>query len=149
LFIALIAALEVGSRLVARRAPRSTMRANRRPTLQGAIIGLLALLLAFTLSMAISRYETRRHLVLDEANAIGTTYLRAKMLPPAYTTDAANLLRQYVANRLEFFNAGIDQARIQAAGDQATQLQQQLWSIAIAASAQDIVLFPPACLSRR
>jgi hypothetical protein len=138
LFIALIAALEVGSRLGRKaRAQIDDAGKSQANSLQGAIIGLLALLLAFTLSMAISRYETRRQLVLDEANAVGTTYLRAKMLPPPYTTDAANLLRQYVANRLEFFNAGIDQARIQAAGDQATQLQQQLWSIAIAASAQD------------
>jgi hypothetical protein len=106
-------------------------------TIQGAIIGVLALLLAFTLSMAISRYETRRQLVLDEANAIGTTYLRSKMLPAPYPAQAADLLRQYVANRLEFYNAGIDDVRMQAANDQAVQLQGQLWSIATAASAQD------------
>ena len=87
--------------------------------------------------MAISRYETRRQLVLDEANAVGTAYLCAKLLPPPHATGAAGLLRQYVANRLEFFNAGIDQARLQAANDQAAQLHSQLWSIAAAASAQD------------
>ena len=138
LIIALIAALEIGNRLGRRaRASIDDTGKSQANSLQGAIIGLLALLLAFTLSMAISRYDTRRQLVLDEANAIGTTYLRAKMLPPPYSADAANLLRQYVENRLEFYNAGIDQARLQAASDQATQLQGQLWSIAVAASAQD------------
>jgi hypothetical protein len=106
-------------------------------TIEGAVIGVLALLLAFTLSMSITRYDTRRQLVLDEANAIGTTYLRAKMLPTPYPAPAADLLRQYVANRLEFYNAGIDDARLQAANDQAAQLQSRLWSIATAASAQD------------
>lgn len=138
LLIALIVALEIGRRLGRKaRAQLDDAGKSQANSLQSAIIGLLALLLAFTLSMAISRYDTRRQLVLDEANAIGTTYLRAKMLPPPYATDAANLLRQYVANRLEFFDAGIDQARLQAANDQAAHLQQQLWSIAVAVSAQD------------
>jgi hypothetical protein len=138
LFIALIAALEIGSRLGRKaRAQIDDVGKSQVNSLQGAIIGLLALLLAFTLSMAISRYDTRRQLVLDEADAIGTTYLRAKLLPSPYATDAASLLQQYVANRLDFFNAGVNQARIQAADDQAAQLQKQLWSIAMTASAQD------------
>ena len=136
--IVLLVVSEIGNRL-GRRARTRMDDAGKSQTnaLQGAIIGLLALLLAFTLSMAINRFETRRQLVLDEANAIGTTYLRAKMLPLPYATDAQNLLRQYVQNRLDYFNAGVDQARIQAAGDQAAQLQRQLWSIAVAVSAQD------------
>jgi hypothetical protein len=87
--------------------------------------------------MAISRYDTRRQLVLDEANAIGTTYLRAKLLPAPYQTQAADLLRQYVSNRLEYYDTGIDEARLQAVNEQAGQLQSWLWAIAIAASAQD------------
>jgi hypothetical protein len=75
--------------------------------------------------------------VLDEANAIGTTYLRAELLPEPYATKAAYLLRQYVANRIGFFSAGIDQARLEADNAEAAQLQGQLWAIAQAASAQD------------
>ena len=138
LFLALIAALEVGYRLGRRaRAQTDDTAKSQSGTIEGAIIGVLALLLAFTLSMSIARYDTRRQLVLEEANAIGTTYLRAKLLPAPYPTQAAGLLRQYVANRLEFYNAGIDAARLQAANDQAAQLQGQLWGIATAASAQD------------
>jgi hypothetical protein len=103
LLVILIAALEIGSRLGQKaRAEIDDRARSQANSLQGAIIGLLALL-AFTLSMAISRYETRRQLVLDEANAIGTAYLRAKLLPPPHSTEAAGLPRQYVANRLEFF----------------------------------------------
>ena len=138
LFISLIAALEIGYRL-GRQARGNTddTAKSQSGTIQGAVIGVLALLLAFTLSMAISRYETRRQLVLDEANAIGTTYLRSKMLPAPYPAQAADLLRQYVANRLEFYNAGIDDVRLQADNDQAGQLQGQLWAVAAAASALD------------
>jgi hypothetical protein len=137
-FIVLIAALEIGRYLGQRaRANIDDTAKSQASSLQGAIIGLLALLLAFTLSMAISRYEARKQLMLDEANAIGTTYLRAKLLPSPYSTDAANLLKQYVANRLEFYNAGIDQTRLEAVAAQATQRQGQLWSIAVATSTQD------------
>jgi hypothetical protein len=97
----------------------------------------VGVLLAFTLSMSISRHETRRQLVLEEANSIGTTYLRAKLLPAPDATDAAQLLRQYVTNRIGFFSAGIDQARLEADNAEAVQLQSQLWAIAQAASAQD------------
>ena len=47
----------------------------------GATLGLLAFMLAFTFGMAAERFDTRKQLVLDEANAIGTTYLRTAMLP--------------------------------------------------------------------
>ncbi len=138
LFIALITALEIGYR-VGRRARVNTddTAKSQSGIIQGAIIGILALLLAFTLSMAISRYESRRQLVLDEANAIGTTYLRSRLLPAPYPAQAADMLRQYVANRLEFYNAGIDDVRLQAANNQAEKLQGQLWAVATAASALD------------
>jgi hypothetical protein len=138
LLLAMIAALEIGRRLGLKARPNLDDAARAQASsLQGAIVGMLALLLAFTLSMAISRYETRRQLVLVEANAIGTTYLRAKLLPEPYATEAANLLRQYVANRIGFFSAGIDRARLEADNAEAAQLQAQLWAIARAASAQD------------
>ena len=138
LFLALLAALAIGFWLGRRaRANTDDTAKSQSSTIQGAVIGVLALLLAFTLSMAITRYESRRQLVLAEANAIGTTYLRSKLLPEPYPAQAAEVLRQYVDNRLEFYNAGVDDARLQAANDQAVQLEDQLWTIATAASAQD------------
>ena len=77
----------------------------------GAIVaaglGLLAFLLAFTFGMAASRFDTRRGLVLDEANAIGTTYLRAALLPEPHRTEIRTLLRDYVDLRLEAVQPGM------------------------------------------
>ena len=143
LLLILIVALEGGYRLGRRaRANADSTTASQSVTIEGAVIGVLALLLAFTLSMSITRYETRQKLVLDEANAIGTTYLRSKMLPAPFPPQAADLLRQYVANRLDFYNAGIDASRLQVVDDQAAQLQNRLWSMATTVSAQDTHALP-------
>lgn len=66
----------------------------------GAILGLLAFMLAFTFGLAASRFDANRALVLSEANAIGTTYLRAGLLPEPHRTEVRNLLRDYVDIRL-------------------------------------------------
>jgi hypothetical protein len=65
----------------------------------GSILGLLAFLLAFTFGMAGSRYETRKQNVLQEANAIGTTYLRADFLPEAARDETRAILREFTALR--------------------------------------------------
>lgn len=62
---------------------------------QAALVGLVALLLAFGLSMAVDRYETRRAAVVLEANAIGTTYLRAQTLAEPERSESLTLLKQY------------------------------------------------------
>jgi hypothetical protein len=70
-------------------------------TLQGACLGLLALMIAFTFAMALSRFEGRRDAVLQEANAIGTAALRARLLPEPHNTETLKLLREYVQIRLD------------------------------------------------
>jgi hypothetical protein len=100
-------------------------------TLQAAMVGLLALLLAFSFAMAESRFETRRQLVLEEANAVGTTYLRSQALAEPYQTKVASLLRQYVADRLEYYAAGNDPEKLDEVNQQTNQLQKELWSQAI------------------
>jgi hypothetical protein len=92
-------------------------------TLQGAILGLLALLMGFTFSMALSRYEVRKMMVLDESNAIGTTYLRTQMLPEPQKTDISRLLRQYVDARLE----GVQPGKFHEAIAKSEKLHDQLW----------------------
>lgn len=67
-----------------------------------ATLGLLAFILAFTFGMAASRFDERRKIVVDEANAIGTTYLRAGLLPDGRGPNVRKLLRDYVDARLEF-----------------------------------------------
>jgi hypothetical protein len=97
----------------------------------GAMLGLLAFLLAFTFGMAASRYDTRRALVLDEANAIGTTYLRAAMLPVG-SDEVRGLLRDYVDARLAAVRSGAVAEGLR----QAEELQGRLWTHAVAAGQQ-------------
>ena len=63
--------------------------------MQGALLGLVGLLLAFGLTMAVGRYESRRALVVQEADTIGTTYLRAQLLPEPMRSDSLELLMSY------------------------------------------------------
>jgi hypothetical protein len=96
-------------------------------TIQGAALGLLALLLGFTFSMAVSRYDTRKQMVLEESNAIGTTFLRAQLLPEPPREEVSNLLRRYVEVRLEFYEAGTDQKMLREVRNETERLQKQLW----------------------
>jgi hypothetical protein len=101
---------------------------------QGAILGLLGLLLGFTFAMSVNRYDSRRELMLQEANSIGTTYLRAALLPESHQQAVENLLRQYVDVRLDFFYAGENRAKQDAAEQAAAKIQKDLWSHAVAAA---------------
>ena len=106
-------------------------------TIQGAALGLLALLLGFTFAMAMSRYDIRKQMVLDESNAIGTTFLRAQLLPEPTRQEVSNLLRRYVELRLELHAAGNDQKRLREARNQAERLQNQLWAYGVAMGEKD------------
>jgi len=70
-------------------------------TILGASLGLLAFFLAFTFNMAVSRYDARKNLVLDEVNTIETTYLRAQLLPEPYRMEFQELLRKYIDARAQ------------------------------------------------
>jgi hypothetical protein len=70
-------------------------------TILGASLGLLAFFLAITFNMAGSRFNDRKKLVLDEAIAVETTYLRAKLLPEPFRTEFQDLLRKYVNIRVQ------------------------------------------------
>ena len=121
-------AVEAGFRL-GRWRERRTEHERETPVgaIVGAILGLLAFLLAFTFGMAASRYDIRRGLVLEEANAIGTTYLRAEMLPEPHSKEVRSLLREYVEVRLE----AIQPEKLQAALDRSEKLQNRLWAQAV------------------
>jgi hypothetical protein len=106
-------------------------------TIQGAMLGLLALLLGFTFSMAMSRFELRKQQVLEESNAIGTTYLRAQLMPEPSRKEVSNLLHRYVEVRLQFYRAGMEGEQFQTAVDQTERLQLELWSRAGAWAAKD------------
>ena len=91
-----------------------------------ATLGLLAFLLAFTFGMAATRYETRRSVVLQESNAIGTTYLRADFLPEAQRAETQNLLREYAALRVQGASTIVSHDGMA----KAAALHDRLWAVA-------------------
>lgn len=138
LAVLLTAATEIGFRIGRRARPDvGGASGTEVTTVQAAVLGLLALLLGFTFSMAVTRYDMRKQLVLEEANSIGTTYLRAKLLPSPHSTEAGDLLRRYVDTRLEFYAAGLNPARLHQASQETERLQGMLWSHAVAAGKID------------
>jgi hypothetical protein len=98
-----------------------------------ALLGLLALLLAFTFSQAASRFEARKGLVLDEANAIGTTWLRAGLVPEPHRTEIRRLLREYLEVRL----GAIPADRVQQALTRSEELHGRLWAEAVATNERE------------
>lgn len=106
-------------------------------TIEAALLGLLALLLGFGFSMAMTRFESRRAVVVSEANDIGTAYLRAGLLPSYIKEASQNLLIKYVDSRIAFFQAGLDTSASQQALKLTEQLQAELWEQAIAVAKSD------------
>jgi hypothetical protein len=93
--------------------------------LVGSVLGLLAFLLAVTMGMAADRFDTRRGLVLQEANAIGKAYLLADYLPEPQTEELRELLRQYLPLRI----ASDDTAQVQANIAASEALHGQMWTL--------------------
>src|SRR5260370_19091279 len=92
IFIVSVVAILGVSEIARRRGARVTHGGKNISTLEGAVLTLLALMIGFTFAMALSRFESRREAVLNEANAIGT--LRARLLPPPHRAEALNLLQE-------------------------------------------------------
>jgi hypothetical protein len=98
--------------------------------LQAALLGLVALLLAFGLTLAVGRYESRRAAVVLEANAIGTTYLRAQTLAEPIRTRSLGLLVQYTNTSIRLSHSVPNSARAVKAVADGHQLQRELWRLA-------------------
>jgi hypothetical protein len=104
--------------------------------IQAATLTLLALIIGFTFSMAVGRYDQRKNYEEDEANAIGTAYVRADLLPAAEAAAIRTLLRSYLDERMLFYTTRDDRelAKVNA---ETARLQQELWSaVKNAATAQ-------------
>lgn len=106
---------------------------------QGAIFGLIALVLGFSFFFAAGRFDSRRSLVVNEADAIRTAYLRAGFLPPDKTTRFRNILIAYTRTRLETFAkvAAGDVRGERLVDEKSTDLQGRLWLMAANAARRD------------
>jgi hypothetical protein len=97
---------------------------------QGALLGLVALVLALGLTMAVGRYDARRTAVVDEANAIGTTYLRAQTLQEPQRSRSLELLRDYTDEAIEYSETVPGSSEQRAAIARAERIQRGLWRLA-------------------
>jgi hypothetical protein len=100
-------------------------------TVLAGTLTLLGLLIAFSFSMAISRYDQRKNLEAEEANAIGTEYVRSDLLPPPDAEKAHALLREYLEQRVLFYETGDSRQRqILQIDVNTNRLETELWSVA-------------------
>ncbi len=100
---------------------------------EGAVFSLLGLLIAFTFSGAATRFEGRRHLIVEEANDIGTAYLRINVLPASAQPALRELFRQYLDSRLETYRKLPDVAAAKAELERSLKFQGEIWSNAVEA----------------
>ncbi len=97
-------------------------------TITGAMLALFGFILAVSLSMADSHFEARRKLVLAEANAIGTSRLRALTVGTDHGMEIVRSLKDYTQLRIEFFKAGEDSNRLSSIYRQTSELQDHMWA---------------------
>lgn len=151
LFVGMLACLEIGRRIgVARLARDSEGLTKGASAAEGAVFALLGLLLAFTFSGAASRFEERRWFINDEANAIGTAYLRLDLLPEEAQPPLRALFRRYAEHRATLYQGVKSQEDVTSKRKQGTELQGEIWKQAMAAmrlpgaSSQATMLLTPA-----
>jgi hypothetical protein len=137
LFVGMLLMFEVGRRFgIARRRRDPDGVDKGSGPVEAAVFGLLGLLLAFTFSGAASRFEDRRHLITEEANAIGTAYLRIDLLPPDTQPAIRQLFVRYLNTRTDIYRSAEDVAATKAKAYETNVLQSEIWSQAVSASKQ-------------
>jgi len=134
LFLALLGMIELGRRLGISKRTRHGTVSEGLGAVEGAVFGLLGLLIAFTFSGAASRFDSRRGLIVEEANDIGTAWLRIDVLPTEAQPALRDKFREYTDARIAVYRAFPD---IAAARDQlarANAIQTEIWALAVPAA---------------
>jgi hypothetical protein len=121
----LLGAVELGYRRGLRSAPDEGVISHTNAW-EAALLGLLALLIGFTFAMAVTRFDSRRQLIVEEANAIESTALRSGYLDPPVRERIHALLVRYLEARIRFYDVGMDMRRTNAAHQEAKLLQRQI-----------------------
>jgi phosphoglycolate phosphatase-like HAD superfamily hydrolase len=137
-FLGILACLELGYRAGRRAAQKHPEWAHEGiGVIEAAIFALLGLLLGFSFAGATSRLDAKRQLIVQEANAIGTAYLRVDELPAAEQPEMRRLFRDYLDARLRVYQALPDLKAAEQQLTQAGELQQEIWSKAVTGSRED------------
>jgi hypothetical protein len=119
-------AAKIGASLRRRRPLKDDEREDFS-LVQTATLTLLALIIGFSFSMATARYDQRKNYEEAEANAIGTEYVRAGLLPAADATAVQAQLRKYLDLRISFYDSR-NRSELQQINADTTQLQEEMWS---------------------
>jgi hypothetical protein len=132
--ILLIAATEIGRWLGRKQKRPGHDKSRSVVTLESTALGLVTLMISFTFSVALDRYDVRKKLVMEEANAIATADLRAATLPAPYADAVKPLLRDYLDLRLSIQD--LDQYGLRRISDHSLAIQERLWHNATEVSLQ-------------
>lgn len=143
LFVVMIGATALGHFVGAREHGKSEANSEPFGVMQAAMLGFMGLILAFGISLAVGRYEDRRAAVVNESNAIGTTYLRAQTLPEPTRTRSMDLLRQFTDSSIRIAQTVPASSEQDAAIADSQRTERALWSEAGGAlAAQPIATAP-------
>src|SRR5215510_7170205 len=132
LLVAMLVCLEFGRRYGLKHDREEPEKATAgKKIIEGSFFGLLSLLVAFSFSGAASRFDHRRELIVNEANDIGTAYLRVDLMAPEVQPQMRDLFRAYLDARVSMFHAlpNIEAARQDLA--RSIDLQGQIWNLAV------------------
>ncbi|MBU65172.1 MAG: hypothetical protein CL858_06925 [Cupriavidus sp.] len=129
MLVLLTASAALGALVLRRRKPIAADAREDFNLVQGATLTLLALLIGFTLSMAVGRYDQRKNLEEEEANAIGTEYLRADLIEGPDTARVKALLARYLDQRLLYYRTR-DADQLAEIATATAQTENEMWLLA-------------------
>lgn len=130
LALGLLLAIEVGVRVGRREQAAGRTGAQGLTTIEGSVFALLGLLLAFVFHGATQRFDERRELIAEEANAVGTAWWRLDLLHASFRDPARQQLLDYLDTRIEIYHQVTDAARTATLERRASELQAALWRTA-------------------
>lgn len=131
LLVAMILFIYIGAYLAKRIKSSPQEESNESQILQGSIFALLGLLIAFTFSGANMKFDSRRHLIIDEANAIGTAYLRLDLLQAKQRREIQTEFHKYVTSRLEVYRKIPDIDAVMAELQVTANIRDNIWNLSI------------------
>jgi hypothetical protein len=134
LFAGMLVMQHVGHRIAIKRIAQDPENAKKGAgVIEGAVFGLLSLLMAFTFSGAVTRFDTRRHLVSEEAIRIGIAFERIRLLPADSQPAMRDLFKRYLDARLETYRNPDDTVATKAAWNHSLTLQEEIWAHGVSA----------------
>ena len=133
IFAAMLISIEAGRRLRVKHLRAAAGESTGFGAVTGAVFALLGLMVAFTFSGAATRFDHRRDLIVEEANDIGTAYLRIGLLPEQWRAPLRDEFRAYVDSRLQTYRVGPDLLRVNELLQKTTRHQERIWSMSLEA----------------